>query len=79
MNVYTLFHSVEISDDVIYSFFVVRYVHGIVELDVLGFELGLEHFESLGKFPFGSHLWERLALLVEVSRVAYREAPRTAS
>jgi len=79
MNVYTLFHSVEISDDVIYSFFVVRYVHGIVELDVLGFELGLEHFERLGKFPFGSHLCPRLAQLVEVSRVAYRGEPMTAS
>jgi hypothetical protein len=53
---YTLFHPVEIGNNVFDAFVVIRYVHGIVELDILRFELRLEDFEGLGKFPLGAHL-----------------------
>jgi hypothetical protein len=42
-------------------FMVVGDVHGVVELDVLGLELGLKDSESLRKLPLGPHLCPMLA------------------
>ena len=43
----TLFHPVEIGDDIFNLVIIIGYIHGIVELYVFGFELGLKDFESL--------------------------------
>jgi hypothetical protein len=76
---YTLFHPVEIGNNVFDAFVVIRYVHGIVELDILRFELRLEDFEGLGKFPLGAHLWTMSAYAVEWQDQTYRGVRVTAS
>jgi hypothetical protein len=43
----TLFHPVKIGNNVFDVFVIIRYIHGIVELDILRFEFRLEDFESL--------------------------------
>jgi len=43
----TLFHSVEVGNNILDLIVLIRYVHGIVELYIFGFEFGLEDFESL--------------------------------
>lgn len=55
-----LFHSVAIGYHSVDIHVVVRGVHGIVKIDVLGFELGIKYLQSTREFPLGLDLCTRL-------------------
>jgi hypothetical protein len=52
----TLLHAIDVSNDEFNCPIVVRDIHGVMEIDILGPKLGLEDLESLGELPFGPHL-----------------------
>lgn len=75
----TLIHPVKIRNHVIDALFIVRYVHGVVELNVLCLEFGLEYSEGFAEFPLWSYFYTELGKVLQVLGVAYREGQETAS
>jgi hypothetical protein len=52
----TLLHAVDVSNDEFNCPIVIRDIHGVMEVDILGPKLGLEDLESLGELPLRPHL-----------------------